>query len=335
MKLTSKMLFSLGLMAAVLGLFTSACSKKAEDTSNGGIVISDTHYTSPSKSAVPSRYSNVSGVALVSITKELQEQLALLNEKTPLGSDRFFVLLNPKVPTEGILVRSPDSIDVTAEGFSNHKISVTGNVIAIDQPNSPLVNCFTDKYGFTLAGDAQGRAVYIDAERLDDPDAKDVKSTKAANGEAGEAPQTIELIGGEHPLTSSASPDAAESKQDPETPEAPAAPSAAEPDNGPALDEAAREAGQPADVPVSQKAHSLNVTPAAPQAPVTQQAVPQNAPQAPAQAAPAQSEPAHETAAAAEAPAEPAVPQDIAPTAQAISAPPVPQDIAPTSAPLE
>ena len=332
-----KKILCLALVAGTLSLFVAACTKTDTPAAQSN-TVSNTAYSAPASASVPTRYENVKGVALFSISGELKEKLALLNEKTPIGSDRFFVLLNPKVPTEGILVRSPNALNLDPEGLSNHQIAITGNVITIDSTESGLPECFVEKYGFSLACDGQKRAIYIDAESIDDPDSKPAASSEAKpaapadpNGEAANnesEPQTVELISPDNPLTSdSVSSEAIVEKLPNPT-------DIAAPEQKPADSEtAASQASQPEKLPQagSAKSHSLNVTPMAPKASAP-------AKQAPAeQAAPPAPEAPAETAANTDAAQDSALSQtqDIAPTAQPLSAPPIPQDIAPTSQPLE
>ena len=344
MNFNYKKMLCLAVAAATLALSGSACTKPDAPVSVQGSTLSNTTYAAADKASVPTRFENVTGVALYSVNAELKEQLALLADKTPAGSERFFVLLNPKMPTEGILVRSPQAIDTTPENLSNHRIAVTGNVITIDKTDSGLTDCFTEKYGFSLAGDAQKRPVYVDAEIIDDPDAKrpDVPSGQSgavsapAGGgadAAGSAPAADTHNAAGNVQESTGTSQAVQSEAEP-----PSVPSAAAP--APAgtaqvsAQTAVSEADRPADVPVQNKAHSLNVTPMAPKAQASQTAETTAAPAAPA--SPAQEHPQSETAAnTSETAQDAAAPQDIAPTSQPLSAPPVPQDVAPTSQPLE
>ena len=343
MNINYKKALSLAIAVTSLALSGLACAKPDTPTSAvSGTTISNTTYTASDKASVPTRFENVTGMALYSVNAELKEQLALLADKTPAGSERFFVLLNPKMPTEGILVRSPQSIDTTPENLSNHRIAVTGNVVTIDKTDSGLTECFTEKYGFSLAGDAQKRPIYIDAEIIDDPDAKKPEETSARPGtsaapsaggaEAGSSPAAAPETAGAVPEQDGAAQTAQPENASPSAPSAavPAQDSAAAAPAQTAVSEAAR----PADIPVQDKAHSLNVTPMAPKAKAPQAAESAAAPAA--ASSPVQEQPKAETAAnTAEAVQEAAVPQDIAPTSQPISAPPVPQDVAPTSQPLE
>ncbi|MDO5295270.1 MAG: hypothetical protein Q4F00_01315 [bacterium] len=350
MTITCKKAFNLAVAFTVIALLSLACTQQPGNTPNAGNTLSNTNYAAPSSGSIPTRFENVTGVALYSVSAELKDQLALLADKTPLGSDRFFVLLNPKQPTEGILVRSPQAIDTTPESLSNHRLAITGNVITIDKTDSGLTECFVEKYGFSLAGDAQKRPIYIDAEIIDDPDAK---KTAPQNNQQTPVPTAAETTAAEAtaaPAESSpeASPSAeaasipAEQIPAPQTESAgqenaaasvPAAAVPAEPATA-TSQTAVNEASSPAAVPVQEKSHSLNVTPMAPKA---KESKPAEAVSSPAAAAPSTAEqPKAETAAkTAEAHQETAVPQDIAPTAQPLNAAPLPQDVAPTSQPLE
>lgn len=347
MTITYKKAFNLAVAFTVLALLSLACTQQPGNTPNAGNTLSNTNYAAPSSGSMPTRFENVTGVALYSVSAELKDQLAQLADKTPLGSDRFFVLLNPKQPTEGILVRSPQAIDTTPESLSNHRLAITGNVITIDKTDSGLTECFVEKYGFSLAGDAQKRPIYIDAELIDDPDAK---KTAPQNNQQTPVPTAAETTAAQAESSPEASPSAesvsspAEQIPAPQTESAgqenaaasvpaPAAAVPAEP--APATSQTAvNEASSPAAVPVQEKSHSLNVTPMAPKA---KESKPAEAVSSPAAAIPATAEqPKAETAAkTAESHQETAVPQDIAPTAQPLNAAPIPQDVAPTSQPLE
>lgn len=321
MQISWQKIASVTLMIAVLAFCGIGCSKKNETNNEGLKVISNTHYTAPAKADVPNRYENVTGAALFSISGELKEQLALLNEKTPLGSDQFFVLLNPKVPTEGILVKSPTPIDTNITSMSNHQIAVTGNVVIIDVPDCPLVDCFLEKYGFSLAGDSKNRAVYIDAEYIDDPESLprgtvSTSVTTTATPEAGPSSSTSATPGVTEPPAAELTHPAEEAPASNNTPETAS--------SQPASD-------APAAIPASEKSHSLQVTPAPQMSqPTHHQPVPSAQVKAPAVA---------EQAAATEkiAPAEAAndTPQDVAPTAQPLSSLPLPQDVVPTPQTLE
>ena len=341
MKSRYKQIFNLTLTAAALALFTWACTQPGTPGSSGS-TISNANYSAPAGANIPTRYERVTGVALYSVAAELKEKLTLLADKTPEGSDRFFVLLNPKLPTEGILVRAPHAIDTTPENLSNHRLAITGNVVAIDKTDSGLTECFVEKYGFSLAGDAQKRPIYIDAEIIDDPDAKSkpepagqtAAPEAAENGNAGAAEKAPEPAVPAASVSEQPAQPAGEAPAPITYEAAPASSAAASGQTAPA------EADKPADIAVRDKSHSLNVTPMAPKAKAaaeTKAAEPQSS----AAAVPAPEQTAAETAAKTETAAnievtqEPAAAQDIAPTAQPLQAPPAPQDVAPTSQPLE
>ena len=318
MQISWQKIASLTIVIAVLAFCGIGCSKKAENNPDELKAISNTHYTAPPKSGIPSRYENVTGVALFSISGELKEQLALLNEKTPMGSDQFFVLLNPKVPTEGILVKSPTPIDMSVTSMSNHQIAVTGKVVTIDVPDCPLVDCFQEKYGFVLAGDSKNCAVYIDAESINDPEAISRKSIPANATPAEKAEATPDPTATPDP-EATANSDAAEPLEA-ELPN----PTEASNVNGAIPEAATAQPVQdaPVAVPASEKTHSLQVTPA----PKAKQPAPSAQVQAPAAAE-------STVPATTSAPAEAAndIPQDIAPTAQPLSSVPLPQDVEPTA----
>ncbi len=331
MKLAKRSLLTLVILTLALACLALGCSKQeAESTST---LVANTSFSAPNKEALPTRYQNVSGVALYSISNELREQLALLGAKAPMGIDSFFVLLSPKNPTEGILVKSPTPMQSLQDGLSNHTIYVTGNLVLIDQPKCAITDHFLEKYGFTLACDSTGRAAYIEAEQINDPDSQSSAPDAAASPAA--SPRTVELIKETTPLSATDDNANGQEASEPELlPDITTAPEAKQVESHNVADVPPTESSAPQDPERSSVPHRLSVTPiASHQAPAAAPAEPA-APSQPAAASATTSEsvpsaPAQESADNA------AVPEAIAPTAQPLSSAPAPQDVAPTSNPLQ
>lgn len=177
--------FSVFLFVALIGvmaLLTSACSKNT----SGGSEIKNVVKNSSFKLTAPAadRYENVEGTALYSAAPDITERLAALGGKAPDNIKAFFILLNPKTPSEAILVRA--NSDVPEEAYKNQSSSiiiVTGDVKAIDC--QPLAAYMKETLGVDLALTASGELAYIDAENSINFNISNVSKSDAAAQRAG------------------------------------------------------------------------------------------------------------------------------------------------------
>ncbi|HXE73713.1 MAG TPA: hypothetical protein VNO81_13710 [Candidatus Nitrosotenuis sp.] len=112
--------------------------------------------------ALPERVENLSGTALYAVASDLESQLLNLGARAPAGARAFFILLNPKDPQQGVLVRAAERLpDEVRLGEQNSKIvSVTGRVRTLEAPG--LAAYIQEKHGISLARDAEGRPQWID-----------------------------------------------------------------------------------------------------------------------------------------------------------------------------
>lgn len=195
-------------ISIIIIIFVGLAVWRSTSTTGPTQQVSGGNYTAPQATSIPKRYQNIKGVALYSVAAEINEQLASLGAQAPSGSDRFFVLLNPKVPTEGILVQSNTALPSADSGLSNHTLTVSGNVATIPQPQSAMAKYFQEKYGFSLACDGQGQVIYIIAEELLDPDSTPTPAASSPDGSIPPTPTTIELLPQNEVLSGTAEPDA-------------------------------------------------------------------------------------------------------------------------------
>lgn len=153
--------FALSLaLFAVLGLLV-ACSQKVAPPEEKGLVMKDVTFETPK--TIPTRYEDVTGTSFFTASSNIKEQLALMAEKAPMGIDSFFILINPKKPTEGILAKAKGDIATEIiEAQVSRKMAITGNVSSIACPN--LVKYCHENYGIDIAADAQGNPIFIDCE---------------------------------------------------------------------------------------------------------------------------------------------------------------------------
>ena len=184
-KTEMKCKFSTFLLIALIGamaLLTSACSKSTSNGSATKNVVKNSTFKLTSPSA--DRYENVEGTALYSAAPDITERLAALGGKAPEGIKAFFILLNPKTPSEAILVKAPS--DIPEEVYKNQSSSVivvTGNVKSVDC--QPLAAYIKESLGVNLALTASGELAYIDAETPINFSISNVSKSDAAAQRAG------------------------------------------------------------------------------------------------------------------------------------------------------
>lgn len=177
--------FSTFLLIALIGamaLLTSACSKgNSNGPANKNVVKNSTFkLTAPSAD----RYENVEGTALYSAAPDITERLAALGGKAPNNIKAFFILLNPKTPSEAILVKAPSDIpEDIYKNQSSSVIVVTGNVNSVDC--QPLAAYMKESLGVDLALTASGELAYIEAETPINFSISNVSKSDAAAQRAG------------------------------------------------------------------------------------------------------------------------------------------------------
>lgn len=135
----------------------SSCGGRTVETPRE--VVSNKDYAS--STAVPGRFENVSGTAYFSANTDIATQLGAAGANAPGGFNSFFILLNPKVPTEGILVRAGSSVpeDLVRQQASR-KLTVTGDVKT--HPDPALLTYMQERHGISLARDEKGNPLWVD-----------------------------------------------------------------------------------------------------------------------------------------------------------------------------
>ena len=124
-------------------------------------VIQNTQYQASQPLA--DRYENLEGTALFDVSGDAAQVLGRAADQAPGGVNTFFVLLNPKNPTEGILVRAGDHQQVgLLENQPSRKLTVTGKVEVHKDPS--VLSHFQERFGISLARDEKGNPVWIDNE---------------------------------------------------------------------------------------------------------------------------------------------------------------------------
>ena len=178
---------SLFLLIALLGaiaLLTSACSKGTSKGTGAQTIVKNSHFKMTAPAA--DRYENIEGTALYSAAPDITERLAALGGKAPENIRAFFILLNPKAPSEAILVRAAS--DVPEDAYKNQSSSiivVTGDVKSVDC--QPLAAYMKETLGVDLALTASGELAYIDAENPINFNISIVSKSEAAAQRAGKA----------------------------------------------------------------------------------------------------------------------------------------------------
>lgn len=144
---------ALGLLALTL----LSCGGRSAETPRQ--TVSNTEYAA--SQGVPGRFDNVSGTAYFSATADLATQLGAAGANAPGGFNSFFILLNPKVPTDGILVRAGSSVpeDLVQQQVSR-KLTVTGEVKS--HPDPALLKYMQERHGINLARDEKGNPLWVD-----------------------------------------------------------------------------------------------------------------------------------------------------------------------------
>ncbi len=132
----------------------------ARSTQAPPLVVKDTAYQAPSP--LPTRYERLQGVALFDVSAGLGGLMAGLPNPPP-AFNSFFVLLNPRKPTEGILVcAGPNLQDGAIQAQSSKPVQVTGNVRTM--PDDTVATYVQETYGVSLARDAKGATAWVDNE---------------------------------------------------------------------------------------------------------------------------------------------------------------------------
>jgi len=146
------------LSAAVLLSLLAACGTRSAQ--NPPLVVKQTSYQAPS--ALPSRYEGIQGVALFDVSAGLGGLLAGLTTPPP-AFNSFFILLNPRKPTEGILVcAGPNLQDGVIQAQSSRSVQITGNVRTM--ADNTVATFVEETYGISLARDARGATAWIENE---------------------------------------------------------------------------------------------------------------------------------------------------------------------------
>lgn len=148
---------------ALLALLALVACGRAEEAPKQ--TLKDAPYQA--STALPDRVENLSGTAFFNVSEELATRLGAAGEKAPGGIDSFFVLLNSKNPTEGVLVRAGSSIPKgLIQQQDSRKLAVTGDVKRLEDPS--VLTHVQERFEVSLARDAQGFPLWIDNEaRLD------------------------------------------------------------------------------------------------------------------------------------------------------------------------
>ncbi len=179
--------FSVFLLIALVGaiaLLTSACSKGPSKTAGAKNIVRNSNFKLTAPAA--DRYESIEGTALYSAAPDITERLAALGGKAPTNIRAFFILLNPKTPSEAILVRAMS--DVPEEAYKNQSSSVivvTGDVKSVDC--QPLAAYMKESLGVDLALTSSGELAYIDAENPINFSISNVSKSDAAAQRAGKA----------------------------------------------------------------------------------------------------------------------------------------------------
>ena len=159
-------------------LLLPACSPKSNSADMPENVAKDVSFSITA--SVPSKFENVEGTALFSASSDLKEQLVLLQEKAPMGVNAFYILLNSRKPTEGILVKAQE--DISSELINSQtskKIKISGPVKEL--PACDLDKYCMDKYSITLAKNSAGNIIWVEStEPLDITVEKPESETPAA-----------------------------------------------------------------------------------------------------------------------------------------------------------
>lgn len=266
------------LLLCALATLTLACSRSTPNNNPQNIIQnSNFRLTAPAAD----RYENIEGTALYNVAPDLSEYLAALGPQAPAHLKAFFILLNPKAPSEAILVQAPS--DIPQEAIKNQASSVivlTGNVKGIKCP--ALSAYVKESLGADLATTANGDLAYIEAET---PIDFNLTSTKPASSQRIEIPLEGTPLG--QPLQGEPPAAAATPASEP----AAAAPEAAAPESAPAPQPVTTQpTSAPAEVTPSQPAPAP-VPEAPPQPPLELQVPPAPADQSPQAAAPSQALP--------------------------------------------
>lgn len=145
------------LALALLAVTLLSCGGRSAETPRQ--TVSNTEYAA--SQGVPGRFDNVSGTAYFSATADLATQLGAAGANAPGGFNSFFILLNPKVPTDGILVRAGSSVpeDLVQQQVSR-KLTVTGDVKS--HPDPALLKYMQERHGINLARDEKGNPLWVD-----------------------------------------------------------------------------------------------------------------------------------------------------------------------------
>jgi hypothetical protein len=154
--LPSRLTWALG--AALCLLLALACGNRNEEAPP--LIIQGTQYESTS--VVPARFEKVEGTALFEVSPQLAAMLAAA-EKPPVGLQSFFILLNPRNPIEGILVRAGTAVDSELlHKQTSRVVTVTGDVQVVATPD--LAAFIQDRFGISLARNEKGSPLWIDNE---------------------------------------------------------------------------------------------------------------------------------------------------------------------------
>ncbi len=146
------------LSAALLLQMALACGNREPEPPP--LVVQGTRYES--SSVLPTRFEKVEGTALFEFSSQLAALLAAA-ETPPPGLQNFFILLNPRNPTEGILVHAGMTIDPgLLEHQSSRMVTVTGDVKVVPAPD--VASFMQEQFGISLARDEKGYPAWIDNE---------------------------------------------------------------------------------------------------------------------------------------------------------------------------
>lgn len=150
----------LSISAALLALTTLAACGGRSAQQPAQVVKNATYQASQ---PLADRYENLEGTALFDVSSEVATRLGAAADKAPGSIDSFFILLNPKAPTEGILVRAGSQVEKgLIQKQPSRKVAVTGNVKVLEE--TTILSHFQERFGISLARNGQGNPVWIDNE---------------------------------------------------------------------------------------------------------------------------------------------------------------------------
>lgn len=173
-------------------LLLPACSPKSNSADMPENVSKNVSFSI--SASIPQRFENVEGTAFFSASSDLKEQLVLLQEKAPMGVNAFYILLNSRNPTEGILIKAQE--DISSELINSQtskKIKISGKIQEL--PACELDKYCLDKYGITLAKNSAGNIVWVEStEPLDITVEKQTAKADASEPQPAGSGQTSEEV---------------------------------------------------------------------------------------------------------------------------------------------